>query len=510
MQRTTKRSSKKLVAMKKARPAVQASSRLRDAITRSDFASFNRRVFQTLAPSATYQDNWHIHAIAHHLELVRQQKIRRLIITMPPRSMKSMLCSVSFPAWLLGHDPSKRMIGVSYSSDLAIKLSNDCREIIGASWYRELFRNTKLSRHKNTEAEFQTTRMGFRMATSIEGTLTGRGGDIIILDDPLKPIDALSDSKRERVNNAFFNTILSRLDDKRTGAIIIVMQRLHEDDLVGRLLREQPDQWTVLSLPAIAEQEEEIEIGNARYHVRRVGDLLHAEREPQSVLDAYRAQMGSDVFAAQFQQSPVPREGAMIKRSWPCRYDGLPALDSSATIIQSWDTAAKGGSQSNYSVCTTWLYQNKRYYLLDVFREQVDYPTLKARAISLAKLHNPRVILIEDAATGTALAKELQNQGLPVIAVKPELDKLTRMSIQSVKFEGGKVFLPTEASWLDQLEMELFSFPGGRFDDQIDSISQALAHEMPTYEWTDEAVAGLERLAGGPLFGLLRSCPMVW
>ena len=107
-----------------------------------------------------------------------------------------MLCSVSFPAWLLGHDPSKRVIGVSYSSDLAIKLSNDCREISGASWYRELFRNTKLSRHKNTEAEFQTTRMGFRMATSIEGTLTGRGGDIIILDDPLKPIDALSDSKR--------------------------------------------------------------------------------------------------------------------------------------------------------------------------------------------------------------------------------------------------------------------------------------------------------------------------
>jgi len=510
MQRTTKRSNKKVAAMKKPRTTMQASPRLRDAITRTDLASFNRKVFQTLAPSATYQDNWHIHAIAHHLELVRQQKIRRLIVTVPPRSMKSLLCSISFPAWLLGHDPSKRVIGVSYSSELAINLSNDTRKIIGTSWYRELFRDTKLSRDKNSEAEYQTTRMGFRIATSIEGTLTGRGGDIIIIDDPMKPIDALSDIKRERVHNAFVNTILSRLDHKLTGAIIIVMQRLHEDDLVGRLLRDQPEEWSVLNLPAIAEHEEKIEIGNGRYHVRRVGDLLHAEREPRSILDSYRAQMGSDVFAAQYQQSPVPREGAMIKRTWPRRYRVPPTLDASATVIQSWDTAAKGGSRSNYSVCTTWLYDNKRYYLLDVYREQVGWPTLKRQAIAMAKLHNAKVILVEDAGTGDALAKEMQNQGLPVIAVKPELDKQTRMSIQSAKFESGQIFLPNEASWLADFESELFSFPSGRYDDQIDSVSQALAYEMPTYEWTDEAVAGFERLVGGLLFDPIRSCPMVW
>ena len=149
----------------------------------------------------------------------------------------------------LGLDPTKRLIGMSYSQDLATKLSNDCREVMSSSWYRRLFPKTKLSRLKNTETEFATTQMGYRVATSIEGTLTGRGGDIIILDDPLKPVDALSDSRRERVNNAFFSTIMSRLDDKRTGFIIIVMHRLHEDDLVGRLLREAPGAWTVLSLP---------------------------------------------------------------------------------------------------------------------------------------------------------------------------------------------------------------------------------------------------------------------
>src|SRR6516164_1918663 len=328
MHHTTKRSSAKVATMKKASTEIEVSPRLRDAILRTDLASFNRKVFETLAPSTTYQDNWHIHAIAHRLELVRQQKIRRLIITVPPRSMKSMLSSISLPAFLLGHDPSKRVIAVSYSSDLAIKLSNDCRHIMSSRWYEELFRDTKLAPHKNTEAEFQTSGRGFRIATSIEGTLTGRGGDIIIIDDPMKPIDALSDTKRERVHNAFVNTILSRLDHKQTGAIIIVMQRLHEDDLVGRLLRDQPNEWSVLSLPAIAEQEETIEIGNGRYHVRRVGDLLHAEREPLSVLDSYRAQMGSEVFAAQYQQSPVPREGAMIKRKWARRYNLPPERDS--------------------------------------------------------------------------------------------------------------------------------------------------------------------------------------
>jgi len=186
----------------------------------------------------------------------------------------------------------------------------------------------------------------------------------------------------------------------------------------------------------------------------------------------------------------------MIKRKWARRYNLPPARDSSAMIIQSWDTAAKGGEQSNYSVCTTWLYQNRRYYLLDVYRERVDYPTLKARAIALAKLHNAKVILIEDAGFGPALAKELQNQGLPVIAVKPELDKRIRMSVQSVKFEGGQIFLPKEAPWLADFESELFSFPGGRYDDQIDSVSQALAYEISTDFWTVEALDAYTRLSG--------------
>jgi predicted phage terminase large subunit-like protein len=425
--------------------------------------------------------NWHIRALAYHLEQVRLGKITRLIINMPPRSLKSIVSSVAFPAFVLGHDPTKRLIAVSYGSDLAIKHANDFRAILKTPRYQRLFPGTRISRIKNTEFEVITTRHGYRLATSIDGTLTGRGGDIAIIDDPLKPIDALSDSGRQRANDWLTHTLLSRLDDKQKGAIIIVMQRLHVDDLTGMLLRTSDD-WTVLNLPAIAEQEERIQIGVDKYHTRHVGELLHPEREPKSVLDSIRSQLGSDTFAAQYQQAPNPPGGAMIKRSWVLRYDQLPVSVSSSRVRQSWDTASKEGGQNDWSVCTTWQLHENKYYLIDVLRGRFDYPTLKARAIAHAQTYKPYQILIEDTGVGTALVAELQNAGLSAIGVKPEHDKQTRMSIQSGKFESGQVYFPNQAPWLADLETELFAFPNSRHDDQVDSISQALSYESDGYD----------------------------
>jgi hypothetical protein len=314
----------------------------RDAIFRTDFVCFIGKCFETLAPGFSLDMNWHIYALAYHLEQVRLGKIRRLIINLPPRSLKSVVSSVAFPAFVLGHNPTERLIAVSYGSDLAIKHANDFRAIVNAPWYRRLFPGTRISRGKNTESEIVTTRNGFRLATSIDGTLTGRGGNIVIVDDPLKPVDALSDSRREAVNSWFSNTLLSRLDDARTGAIIVVMQRLHIHDLTGILLRSSDD-WVVLNLPAIAEQERRIQIDENRYHLRRVGDLLHPERQPKYALDSLRSQIGADTFAAQYQQTPNPPGGVTIKREWIRRYDQLPARDSASRVIQSWDTASKEG-----------------------------------------------------------------------------------------------------------------------------------------------------------------------
>ena len=179
------------------------------------------------------------------------------------------------------------------------------------------------ARYKNSETEIELTARGFRLATSVGGTLTGRGGDIIVIDDPLKPDDALSEAKRSAANQWFMNTLLSRLDDKRTGAIVVVMQRVHIDDLTGFLLA-QSDEWDVLSLPAIAESEEAIPLWNGCMHIRKPGEALSPEREPLPVLDALKLQIGSDAFSAQYQQSPAPPGGAMVKRQWIKRYSELP------------------------------------------------------------------------------------------------------------------------------------------------------------------------------------------
>ena len=320
-----------------------------NAACRKDFASFVRKVFHVLAPSAVFHMNGHICAVAHALEQTRLGKINRRMIFVPPRSLKSLMCSVAFPAFVLGHDPSKRVIVVSYGADLAIKHGNDFRAVINSAEYRAIFPGMRVSSMKNTQTEVVTTQNGFRLGTSVDGALTGRGADIIIIDDPIAALAASSPKAREHVRLWYFNTLLSRLDDKQNGAIVLVMQRLHEDDLAGVLLRGS-DEWTVLSLPAIAERDEQIPIGNGQFYCRRAGDVLHPEREPRDVLESLRAQIGAENFAAQYQQQPMTPGGAMIKRAWVRRYDQLP---KSGLIIQSWDVANKQGEENDYSACTT-------------------------------------------------------------------------------------------------------------------------------------------------------------
>jgi hypothetical protein len=222
-----------------------------EALLRADFRPFLEKVFATLAPGQSYIPSWHVEAIAWQLERIRRGEIRRLIVNMPPRSLKSITASVAFPAFVLGHDPSQRLVCVSYSGDLAKKHSNDFRAVIESRWYKSVFPETRAGTFKNSESEIEFTARGSRLATSVGGTLTGRGGGIIVIDDPLKPDDAMSETKRSAANQWFTNTLLSRLDDKRTGAIVVVMQRVHMDDLTG-FLTEQSDEWEILSLPAIA------------------------------------------------------------------------------------------------------------------------------------------------------------------------------------------------------------------------------------------------------------------
>jgi predicted phage terminase large subunit-like protein len=460
-------------------------NRAGDEACRQDFLSFIRMSFDLLAHGEPLLPNWHIEAMAYQLEQVQLGRIKRLIINVPPRYLKSHVTSVAFPAFVLGHDPTIRLIVASYGSDLAVKLANDCRTIINSPRYKSIFPGLQISRMKNTESEIATTRGGFRLATSVDGSLTGRGGDIIIIDDPLKPSDASSDAKREHVNTCFKNTLYSRLDHKQKGAIIIVMQRLHDDDLCGYLSKKSHG-WTVLNFPAIALKEEQIPIGDGRFYHRHIGDVLHPERESKSDLDNIRSELGEDIFAAQYQQCPSEPAGRMIKRDSFQRYDQLPIRKESHYVIQSWDTAIKADANNDYSVCVTLLVDERRnYYVVEVLRARLLYPELKAQAIAQAKKHRPQTILVEEAGLlGRTLISGLEAAGLPADGVIPEGDKLTRVSIQLEKFANRQVFLPSEAPWLVDFENELFAFPG-RYDDQVDALVQALTYEYP-FLWNDE------------------------
>ena len=448
---------------------------------RNDFRAFLEKSFRTLSPGDRYVWDWHIGAIAWQLERVRRGEVKRLIINMPPRSLKSMTASVAWPAFILGRDPTQRIICVSYSGELARKFSNDFRALINSPWYRSLFPWTRVGLYKDSEVEIELSKRGFRLATSVGGTLTGRGGDIIVIDDPLKPDDIHSETRLATPNQWFANTLLSRLDDKRTGAIVVVMQRVHMYDLTGFLL-EQSDEWEVLSLPAIAYADQDVPIWGGQIHHRNLGDLLSPEREPLEVLNAIKSDIGSDAFSAQYQQQPEPPGGAMIKRHWIKRFKELPPQVERVMVLQSWDTANKGGPENDWSACTTWvLTRTREWYLADVWRGRVDYPALKAQVQHQAKVWKAKRVLVEDAGTGTAIVQELRRYVPGIIAVVPQTDKKTRMSVASGKFEAGQVFLPERAPWMMDLEAELFAFPLGRHDDQCDSISQALENNSTSF-----------------------------
>jgi predicted phage terminase large subunit-like protein len=445
-------------------------------ILRHDFMSFIERSFYELNPQTRFLPGPHIEVMASKLEACRKGKSKRLIINLPPRGLKSHCTSISFAAWWLGHNPAGHVICASYGQDLADKLARDCRTIMVSAWYQRLF----ATRMANRQAvhDFTTTDQGTRMATSVGGVLTGRGADLILIDDPLKPDEALSETRRKAVNEWYDNTLLSRLNDKNNGSIIIIMQRLHQDDLVGHVL-EQED-WDVLSFSAIADKDETHLIENpfgTRLFKRNAGDALHPERESLTTYQTIRQTIGEYNFTSQYQQDPSPPGGAMVKTGWLKFFEPGEQPAEFSRIVQSWDTANKATELSDFSVCTTWGVLYKQYYLLDVFRRKLNYPDLKRAVLELAKNHGARTIVIEDKASGTQLIQDLRFEGLlGIIEYKPPpgTDKVMRMHAQTAMFENGLVFLPRTASWLPDFVHELTGFPGTRHDDQVDSTTQFL------------------------------------
>ena len=449
--------------------------RLLRALLRERLGSFAQKTFATLEPGVEYRHSWHLDHLAWQLTRVARGEVRRLIINVPPRSMKSITVSIAFTAWLLGHDPRRRIICVSYAEELARKLSLDTRRVLETAWFRALFPACQLVPRRQRDGELTTTQQGGRLALGLGGALTGRGADVIVIDDPMKAQSAVSAAERQRVIDVYEGTLVSRLNDKQRGAIVLVMQRLHEDDLCGHLLERAGEDWEVVSLPAIASEDSEYRLSDrpGHVHLRRCGEVLQPEREPLDVLEGLRRQLGSMTFNAQYQQAPVPAGGNVIRREWLRSYDDVP--ERFDLVVAAWDTASTLSERSDWSVGLVWGAVGLDHYLLDVHRLRCELPELRRAIVGLSQRWSVDATLIEKTHLGHALLQDLRRtRELRAILVEPRYDKEARLLAQSARFEAGQVHLPVQAPWLGDYVSELLAFPNGRHDDQVDATSYAL------------------------------------
>jgi len=458
------------------RPVDDEAAVLEALLTRR-LDAFIAKTFQHLNDGQNVKPNWLLSTMAWHLDQVERIELKRLIINVPPRHLKSISASVAFPAFVLGRNPGTTFTLVCYSQELGEKMMRDLRNILTSQWYRRAFPNVRLT--KNTSSEIVTDRNGGVNMTSVEGTLTGRGSDIIIVDDPIKPGDVQSEAERKRVNEWFSNTLFSRLNNKKTGRIVVAMQRLHEDDVTGYLTSSPDHGWTVLKVPAIADVDTfHPIIGIAKPHVRRAGRVIDADREDLETLGQLQRELGSLVFSAQYQQEPLPREGNLVKAAWFRTYAPEVLEWTFDAVVASWDTASAAGENNDFSVCTVWGVSGNLYYLLRVYRERLEYPALRRRILEINRRHGVGRVLLEWADSGRNLFSDLAelDRRSRYKVMKPKGSKEDRLAAGSAIIEDGRVYLPEAADWLPVFLNEVTGFPNGRHDDQVDSLSQFLRY----------------------------------
>ena len=452
---------------------------LLDAGLRDRLHLFVQKAFTTLNPGTPFEPNWHIEAMCHQLERIRRGEIWRLLITIPPRYLKSICGSVALPAFSLGHDPKLKFLVASYGPDLAAQHAREFRILLEADWYRSMFPGMRFDPRKNTETELITAEGGGRKALTLGGAITGLGGDILIVDDLMKAADAHSPAERERVKVYYQESLVSRLNDKRTGRIIVIQQRLHEDDLAGFLIAN--GNFEHLNLTAIAERDETFDLPGGRPYRRSRGDVLHQQREPRDTLDRIRREIGPAAFSAQYQQSPTPPGGNLVQWEWFPTYD--PSLQRSdyAYVVQSWDTAVEIGRNNDFSVCMTFGWYQRCWNLLDIYRSKLEYPDLRQMVIEQRRRWNANQVVIEDSGAGTGIAQELWQAYPGIRSFRPQHNKEVRLVAQSGKISDGVIRLPPDAPWLDPFRKELLTFPNGKHDDQVDCLSQFMDWADPYY-----------------------------
>ncbi|MFL6386096.1 MAG: phage terminase large subunit [Terriglobales bacterium] len=450
---------------------------------------FVEHAWKILEPVSTLVWSWHLDLICEYLTLIRDGDFKSvcgdlegIIFNVPPRTMKSLLISVFFPIWVWTTRPSCRFMFVSYSEKLSTQHSIFRRSIIESEWYQKEWASVfTLSRDQNVKSHYGNSHRGVMFSTGMQATATGMGGDILIFDDPLNPEQAISQVEREAVNLRFDTTFRSRINDPATGVKIIIMQRLHELDLTGHVLARESSRWEHVSLPATAPEDKGwIFPSSKEVKNQKAGDLLWEARLPQSFLDSQRVGMGSWAFNGQYQQTPAPLDGGIIKRQWVRFYRQMP--EKFEFMVQSWDCTFSGGSENDFVAGQVWGRFGGKYFMLPYRTyDRLDFgPTMAAIKACHAKYPQANAVLIEDKANGPAIISELQKEIPGVVPVNPEGGKLARAQATAPLWESGSIELPDPqlfgCTWVEDYLHNICTFPKAAHDDDVDATSQALIY----------------------------------
>lgn len=442
---------------------------------RPNLRTFVREAWPILEPATPYLPSKYIDDLVYeHLEAVFLRQIQNLIINMPPRYGKSLRATVLFPVWVWTRLPSRRFMFASFSGSLSTKHSVDRRRVIESPWYQERWGGkVRLQTDQNVKTEFENTARGHMIATSVGGAAGGKGGDTLILDDTLSPMEAESKASREAAKEFVDGTWSFRMNDKKTGANILVEHRLHHQDVTDHMLKQGG--WEHLDLQAIADKRTVYVLPRSgRKLEREAAEPLWPEREPLPVLLAQKKK-NTRKFNAQCQQRPVPAKGRIVQRAWFKRYRALP--EDLTYRLWSWDTASKKGEHNDYSVGGYWVRNPTGIYLVHVVRERMRYPELKRRVRDVYDARKSDCIKVEDKSSGQELIPDLQSEtDLPIVPGKPAGDKVARLEMVASTIAAGNVYLPDQADWVDDFLEEVCAFPEAPHDDQVDMTSQALLH----------------------------------
>lgn len=445
--------------------------------------AFFRQAWSQLEPQTPFVPNWHIDCISEHLEAVSAGEITRLIINVPPRMSKSLLVAVAWPCWEWIRLPWQRWIFTSYSGSLSAMHSLARRNLITSPWYRRRWGGlVRLKADQNQKSEFENTASGRMTASSITGTTTGKGGNRLIMDDPQDPMQAASDVERRAAIDYYTGTLSTRLDDRKTGAIVLIMQRLHEQDLTGYILGTEPG-WMHLKMPMRSEERTEVSFPRSeRTVMREAGALLCPARYGEKEDGDARRTMGSYLYAGQMQQSPVPAGGGIFRTEFVRFYGGpgCPPLPTRFLLkVQSWDLAFKAVKTSDRVAGSVWGSAGADFYLLEGISDQMGVLD-SARAIEAYAYRHPDAgaKLIEDAANGPAVCEILRSRIPGLMLLSARGGKEARAFAVQPFWEAGNIWLPhpSAAPWVTRWIDSITHFPRWNHDDEVDSMTQAILY----------------------------------